>query len=69
MNAPRSLVTRLAAAALVLAPIVAVSAASHAIAPSRVANPHGKFKGECGDCHSAKAWKPARIGARFDPRG
>ena len=66
MSAPRSLVTRLAAMALVLAPIVAVTAASQATAPARPPNPHGKFRGECGDCHGANAWKPARIGARFD---
>lgn len=65
MSAPR-LVTRLGAIVLVLAPIVAVTAASQATAPPKVANPHGKFKGECADCHSASAWKPARISAKFD---
>jgi hypothetical protein len=33
---------------------------------ARVESPHGKFKGECGDCHSAEAWKPARPGKNFD---
>jgi hypothetical protein len=66
MRTRSRLVSRLAAAALTLAPVVAVVAATRAAAPLRVASPHGKFRGECGDCHAANAWKPARISAKFD---
>lgn len=56
----------LAGLALVLAPLVVIVALTRAAAPMRPASPHGKFRGECGDCHSASAWRPARISARFD---
>ena len=56
---------RLVELALVMAPLLAMVVATRA-APPRVANPHGKFRGECGDCHAANAWKPARISAKFD---
>ncbi len=59
-------VVRLAGVALVLAPLVALLAVTLAAAPARPANPHGKFKGECSDCHGATAWKPAKIRAKFD---
>jgi hypothetical protein len=32
----------------------------------KVDNPHGKFKEDCSLCHSANAWKPAKIGKKFD---
>lgn len=56
---------RVAAIALVLAPIVAISTASSSRSP-RAPDPHGTFRGECGDCHGPETWKPARISARFD---
>jgi len=31
-----------------------------------VAYPHGDFDGDCGDCHSGDAWKPAAISPDFD---
>jgi hypothetical protein len=39
--------------------------ASAAIQP-RVDNPHGKFKGECQMCHSAKGWKAVKVSSKFD---
>jgi hypothetical protein len=30
------------------------------------AYPHGRFRDECGLCHAADAWKPARISDEFD---
>jgi len=57
---------RIPAVALALAPVLALVAATLAAPPPRVASPHGKFRGECGDCHGANAWKPARIGPKFD---
>jgi len=37
-------------------------------APPRVEtkNPHGSSVGECGLCHQAEAWSPARISPKFD---
>ncbi len=32
----------------------------------KVDNPHGKFKEDCSLCHSANAWKPAKISKKFD---
>ena len=34
--------------------------------PPKVANPHGDYKEDCSLCHSAKGWKPVRIGKKFD---
>lgn len=34
--------------------------------PDKTASPHGDFKEECGLCHTADAWVPARISPRFD---
>ena len=51
---------------IALAPL-AVSIRVSGAAPKPIpANPHGKFKGECGDCHGAEGWKPAKIGRNFD---
>ncbi len=36
--------------------------------PPAPANPHGRFQGDCSECHSADAWRPARISRRFDHR-
>ncbi|MGH7740459.1 MAG: hypothetical protein ACRENS_00390 [Candidatus Eiseniibacteriota bacterium] len=33
---------------------------------SKVENPHGKFKGDCGQCHGANGWKPAKISPSFN---
>lgn len=64
-SAPRrlwpALLTLIALASLV-ASIRVTGAAPRPIPP----NPHGKFKGECGDCHGAEGWKPAKIGRNFD---
>jgi hypothetical protein len=57
---------RLIAAIVTLAPLVAVVSAPLAARLAGSGNPHGKFQGECADCHSANAWKPARISPRFD---
>ena len=56
---------RLLAVLLVLLPVVALGVARGATRP-RVANPHGRFKGECDQCHGPEGWKPARISPRFD---
>jgi hypothetical protein len=39
--------------------------ASAAIQP-RVDNPHGKFKADCQQCHSAKGWKQVKVSSKFD---
>jgi hypothetical protein len=47
--------------------IVAVIAARPATvrAQTRVSSPHGALATPCGQCHTATAWKPARIAADF----
>jgi len=32
----------------------------------KVENPHGKFKADCGLCHGAEGWKPAKISKQFN---
>jgi Zn finger protein HypA/HybF involved in hydrogenase expression len=70
MNAPlqhRSAAPRLArvlGVLLALVPLVAVALVSRAA--ERTASPHGALKEDCGLCHGASAWKPARISPRFD---
>ena len=66
MRVPSGWRLRATGAALILATLVAVVAATRAAAPVKPANPHGKFQGPCGDCHSASAWKPAKISPKFD---
>ena len=53
--------------ALIVVVAVALLAlvASAAIQP-RVDNPHGKFKGECELCHTAKGWKTVKVSPKFD---
>ncbi|HEX6789902.1 MAG TPA: hypothetical protein VF247_01210, partial [Candidatus Krumholzibacteria bacterium] len=43
-----------------------VRVAGAAEAPPAVKNPHGDYKEDCSLCHSAKAWKPARVSSKFD---
>lgn len=50
---------------LVLLPVVALGVAGAATRP-QTENPHGKFKGECNQCHGPEGWKPARISPKFD---
>ncbi len=66
MNRSSLRLSRLAGLVLILAPLAVAFAGPLKATLARPANPHGKFKGECADCHSATAWKPARIGAKFD---
>ena len=66
MRVPTSRFIRMVAIVFVMSPLVAVAAATRGTAAARPANPHGKFRGECGDCHAATAWKPAKISAKFD---
>ena len=55
-------------AAALLALIAALAAGALALAQDaqRVESPHGKFREACSNCHAATAWKPARIGPKFD---
>jgi hypothetical protein len=53
-------------AALLLVPIVGLCASAGTPSKPRIQNPHGSFKGECGECHGAGGWKPARIGPKFN---
>ena len=62
---PTRAVHRLFALLLVLLPLVALGAAGAPTRP-RAANPHGRFKGECDQCHGPEGWKPARISPKFD---
>jgi hypothetical protein len=57
---------RAVAAALVLAPIVALGVVSRAADAPPVNYPHGKFRGDCTQCHTPERWTPVRPGARFD---
>ncbi len=41
------------------------ASASWAARPA-VQNPHGDFREECGLCHGAQGWKPAKVATRFD---
>jgi hypothetical protein len=54
------------AAVLIMVPLAVAFAGPLKSVLSRPDNPHGKFRGECSECHSAKAWKPARISSKFD---
>jgi hypothetical protein len=60
------------AALIVVLPLLAiVGAGSPARSVVRTArprpeNPHGKFRGECDQCHGPEGWKPARISKKFD---
>jgi hypothetical protein len=46
--------------------VMALTLCSGTAAQQRVRNPHGKLDEECAFCHSAEAWSPARVSARFD---
>lgn len=50
---------------IVLLPALVLGVAWGAARP-RLANPHGRFQGECALCHGPQGWKPARISPRFD---
>lgn len=52
--------------ALLLLPAAGLRASAPAPAKTRIQSPHGSFKGDCGMCHGAEGWKPARIGPKFD---
>jgi len=49
---------------LVLLPCVALVAGGAPRTPPQ--NPHGRFRGECAQCHGPEGWKPARISRGFD---
>jgi hypothetical protein len=66
MNRRPVRLTRLGGAILILAPLAVAFAGPLKATIARPASPHGKFRGECADCHSASAWKPAKIGPKFD---
>ena len=51
---------------LALLPLIALAMISRAAPRERTANPHGALKEDCGTCHGAGGWKPARIGPKFD---
>lgn len=53
--------------ALAILAVLLPAAAPHAAAPDTPPpNPHGSYVEECGLCHSAAAWIPARISPKFD---
>jgi hypothetical protein len=62
----RPRVLTLAAASLLIAPLIVALASPLAARLAPPESPHGKFRGECADCHSANAWKPARISTKFN---
>jgi hypothetical protein len=43
-----------------------LAAAATAAVQPKVENPHGRFKGDCGLCHGANGWKPAKISPQFN---
>ena len=51
---------------LVLTAALASLLSAQAAAQQPTRNPHGKLAEECALCHSAEAWVPARVSARFD---
>jgi hypothetical protein len=55
-----------AIAAIVLLPLIAFVLGQGALARTPVKNPHGRFREDCGLCHGAESWKPARISRKFD---
>ena len=67
---PYTLILGLAIALIVASPfggrIAGPTAARAADTPPKVANPHGDYQEDCSLCHSAKAWKPAKISKKFD---
>ncbi|HEY6866116.1 MAG TPA: hypothetical protein VI792_02600 [Candidatus Eisenbacteria bacterium] len=64
MRRSTTLVAALVLAACALAAGVGSRAA---VQPSTApANPHGRFHGECGDCHGSEGWTPAKISPRFN---
>jgi len=52
-------------AALLVACALSLAVAAVTAAPPRVASPHGALDLECGLCHGAEGWRPARISPRF----
>ncbi len=69
---PRRLPARRAAPA-VLALMLVASGLAGAVAdrpaaapPGEPAYPHGRFTGDCAECHGDQGWKPARISRRFN---
>ena len=72
MNPPRvrppasRRILRPLAVLLTLLPLVALARISWAAPAERTESPHGALKEDCGLCHGARAWKPAKIGPRFD---
>ena len=63
---PAARLTRVLGVLLVLLPLAVLAISSRAAQTERTASPHGALKEECGLCHGASAWKPARISSRFD---
>jgi hypothetical protein len=51
---------------LVFLPLAVVGASSLAAVRKAAVSPHGAFREDCGLCHGAQGWKPAKIGPRFD---
>jgi hypothetical protein len=52
---------------LVLALLLLLGAALGATDPAPIPeNPHGAFREDCGLCHGAGGWKPARVSRRFN---
>lgn len=54
---------------LALALVVAIALAALRVAAddtSGAANPHGKFREACSNCHGPDSWKIARMGPKFD---
>lgn len=63
---PRVAATRVLALALLAAPLIALAGRAAARDPVPDGYPHGAFQGECGDCHGARGWSPARFSRRFN---
>ncbi len=59
-------VARVLVALLVLSPLLVLGARSFAETVKRWENPHGEFREDCGMCHRAEAWLPAKVSRKFD---
>jgi len=57
---------RALALVLVAAPLVVLAARAATRDAKPDGYPHGAFKGECGDCHGAAGWTPARFSRKFN---
>lgn len=62
----RAGILRALAFVLIAAPLVVLVARAATRDAKPDGYPHGAFKGECGDCHGAAGWAPAKFSRKFN---